>query len=100
MTDYSLVAGLSYCTTVSYSYERDDCFCRFWIDHILCSKEFSSQISSIEAVGTGAILSDHAPLSFMLHLYCTVLSFDVSHSKVPDHSPDWSQASSHSIEKF
>ena len=71
-----------------------------WIDHILCSKEFSSQISSIEAVGTGAILSDPVPLSFMLRLDCTLLSFDVSPSKVADCSPDWSRAFSHSIDKF
>ena len=36
----------------------------------------------------------------MLHLDCTVLSFDVSPSKVADRSPDWSRASSHSIDKF
>ena len=36
----------------------------------------------------------------MLHLDSTVLSFDVSPSKVADRSPDWSRASSHSIDKF
>ena len=36
----------------------------------------------------------------MLHLDCTVLSFDVYPSKIADHSPDWSHVSSHSIEDF
>ena len=50
MTDCSLVAtDLSYCSTVGFTYDGS---CRSWIDHILCSKEFSSQISSIEAVGS------------------------------------------------
>jgi endonuclease/exonuclease/phosphatase family metal-dependent hydrolase len=71
MADNHLVASdLSYRSAVSFTYVRDDGSCRSWIDHVLCSQEFVSMISSVESMGMGSILSDHVPLCFLLHLDC------------------------------
>ena len=56
MSENCLVASdLSYRSYVGFTYERDDGSCRSWIDHILCSTRFSSQISSIQTVEFGSI---------------------------------------------
>ena len=42
--------------TVDITYERDDGSLRSWIDHILCSKEFSSQITTtVEPLNKGQV---------------------------------------------
>ena len=101
MSENCLVASdLSYRSYVGFTYERDDGSCRSWIDHILCSTRFSSQISSIQTVEFGSILSDHMPLSFLLHLDCVLLPVANHSNKILQCYPDWCNASSHNIEGF
>ena len=98
MSENCLVASdMSYRSYVGFTYERDDGSYRSWIDHILCSTRFSSQISSIEF---GSILSDHMPLSFLLHLDCVLLPVTNHSNKILQCYPDWCNASSHNIEGF
>ena len=97
MSENCLVASdLSYRSYVGFTYERDNGSCRSWIDHILCSTRFSSQISSIQSFE----FPDHMPLSFLLHLDCVLLPVANHSNKILQCCPDWCNASYHNMKVF
>ena len=57
-------------------------------------------ISSVESMGMGSILSDHVPLSFLLHLDCASVPVYTSPNNSNYCIPDWSNVSPTNIENF
>ena len=41
---------------------------RSWIDHVMCSRSFSTLVTDVFARHSGSNLSDHSPLHFLLHI--------------------------------
>ncbi len=74
MTDLGLVsADLPFCSSVQYTYMRDDGCVSSWPDHFLCDRQLAGQLSCISRVDFGSNLSDHSPLACSLNL-------DLSHN--------------------
>ena len=77
MSENSLCAcDLSFVSSVGYTYEGHNC--RSWIDHILCSHSFTSNVTSISSLILGHILSDHLPL-FLPYLLNALVLLTQSH---------------------
>ena len=71
VSDQNYVAcDLSYQESVNFTYERDDGLVHSWIDHVMCSQSLSS-LTNVHTLKFGTNLSDHLPLSFLLHIHCT-----------------------------
>ena len=101
MDDNNLVASdLSYQSEIKFTYERDDGSCHSWIDHVLCSRELSSVVTSVKTVRSGSTLSDHVPLSFLLHTNCIEVPVTNSSGSAQVSTPDWARASPQDIEQF
>ena len=82
-----VVCDLSYCKSVKFTYERDDCLVNSWIDHVVCSQSLS--------------LSDHLPLCFNFYISCTLISVPSSsvNSRTESHII-WSKATTSSIMSY
>ena len=101
MYDLSLNAcDLPFRKDVLFTYERDDGLSRSWIDHVLCSQDFSSLITDVHAVHSGSILSDHFPLFFSMKLNSRPAQAPHSPSPRSIRRIDWSKASHSHIEKY
>ena len=96
-----VVCDLSYQESVNFTYERDDGLVRSWIDHIMCSQSLSSLVTDIYSLKCGTNLSDHLPLSFLLHIHCTSVPISLP-SATPKPSPriDWSKVTPSNIMKY
>ena len=69
MSDHDLVArDLPFHGSIGHTYERDDGLSRSWIDHVMCSRSFSTLVTDVFARHSGSNLSDHSPLHFLLHV--------------------------------
>ena len=82
-----------------YTYERDDGTARSWIDHILCSRTFSSLISDVYTLRSDCILSDHYPLCFSLKANCPSIPITSFTYSKPVRT-NWSNVSHSDIEKY
>ena len=101
MSEMSLHAcDLSFHSSVKFTFERGDGLARSWIDHILCSKPFSTLVTNVHTLFSGSCLSDHFPLCFLLQIHCL--------NSMPSLSPrlakrlciDWSNASPSDLEDY
>ena len=69
MSDHDPVArDLPFHGSIGHTYERDDGLSRSWIDHVMCSRSFSTLVTDVFARHSGSNLSDHSPLHFLLHV--------------------------------
>ena len=69
----SVVCDLSFRESVKFTYKRDDGLTHSWIDHIICSRPFSSVITDVYSLDCRTNLSDHLLLCFMLHINCSLI---------------------------
>ena len=67
---------------------------------MLCSRELSSVVTSVKTVRSGSTLSDHVPLSFLLHTNCIEVPVTNSSGSAQVSTPDWARASPQDIEQF
>ena len=74
------VCDLGFSSSVKYTYEHDDSLSCSWLDHVLCSKCFSSLFSDFHAIHSPSIHSDHFPLFFNIDITCTIIPHIQSHS--------------------
>ena len=105
MSELNLLScDLSFRNNVNFTYERNDGVARSWIDHIVCTQSFSSQVSNVYTLRTGSNLSDHFPMFFLLHVNClTMHSTPLPSSSVLSYNTpniDWSKVTLHDIEKY
>ena len=83
-----------------FTFERGDGLAQSWIDHILCSKHFSTLVQNVHTHHSGSCLSDHLPLFFLLQIQ--------SLNSTPSPSPclarrlciDWSKASPADLKNY
>ena len=94
-----LACDSSFRESVMYTYERDDGTARSWIDHILCSRTFSSLISDVYTLRSDCILSDHYPLCFSLKANCPSIPITSFTYSKPLRT-NWSNVSHSDIEKY
>ena len=95
-----VVCDLPYQESVNFTYERDDGLVRSWIDHIMCSQSFSSLVTDVYTIKCGSNLSDHLPLSFLLHIHCSSVPASSPSTSKPAVHIDWSKATPSNIMKY
>ena len=102
MDDNNLVASdLSYQSEIKFTYERDDGSCHSWIDHVLCSRELSSVVTSVKLSHlVRHFLIMYIPLSFLLHTNCIEVPVTNSSGSAQVSTPDWARASPQDIEQL
>ena len=73
MLEFDLVS-VDLHTSITHTYERDNCLVTSWPDHFLASSSLACNISSVKTLQSGSILSDHFPLYAELNLHIQFLS--------------------------
>ena len=101
INELSLCAcDLSFRSSMGFTFERGNGLAQSWIDHILCSKHFSTLVQNVHTLHSGSCLSDHLPLCFLFQ--------SQSLNSTPSPSPrpakrlciDWSKASPADLENY
>ena len=94
---------MSFRSSVSYTYERDDGSAHSCIDHIVCSRSHSSLVTNVRTIRSGCNLSDHYPLCFLVQVHCLSTPFPSSSSCSSSSGSlriDWSKASACDIDNY
>ena len=107
MSDLNLVAAeLSPHSSISHTYRRDDGCVTSWIDYmyILCDPALCPDLSLFNSSDFGSNLSDHLPLSCMLHvdIFCAPSSHASQSTSAhsTNHRIAWHAGSSDQLESY